>query len=180
MRCLPFIAALWLLSCTANGQSKPIVETSLGVGIYNIKLQSDPDLSISSVGEYAGLSFGYSLGHTLNVMSTVRIWSAEDEQEVDHALLHDFHFAGLSLGIDAQMYLPSLSNGPYGKVGRHCWVASVYEAFNIWDGSGCSNILAGGISWKSDNELAGDNFFELMLTRFKYVRSWMFIVGHRF
>ncbi len=169
-----------LPSQTVMAEESIYVETSLGVAFHSLELQDKPDMSATSTGEYASLSMGYALKHTLNIATTLRFWNTDQEEEYsEHALFHDFHFGGLSMGVDAQFFIPSLDRGPYVKAGRHCWAASISQTFDVWSGSGCSNIVAAGLSWESSTA-DGANFVEVALTRFKKLNSWMLVAGHRF
>ena len=159
-------------------------ESSLGVAFHSLELDQKPDVATTSVGEYGSLSLGYALKHTLNITTTLRFWNTSEDEEgeetsSEHALFHDFHFAGLSMGIDAQLFIPSLARGPYIKAGRHCWAASITQTFDLWNGSGCSNIAGAGLSWESTTT-DGTHFVEMALTRFKNLNSWMLVAGHRF
>ncbi len=178
------IVSSFLASQTAMAEETVYVESSLGVAFHSLELQEKPDVSATSTGEYASLSLGYALKHTLNIATTLRFWNTptdkEGEEEYsEHALFHDFHFAGLSMGVDAQLFIPSLARGPYIKAGRHCWAASITQTFDLWNGSGCSNIAGAGLSWQS-NATEGTHFVEVVLTRFKKLNSWMLVTGHRF
>ena len=173
-----------LFSQTVMAEEAVYVETSLGVAFHSLELEDKPDVSATSTGEYASLSLGYALKHTLNIATTLRFWNTptdkeEEEEYLEHALFHDFHFGGLSMGIDAQFFIPSLARGPYLKTGRHCWAASITQTFDVWNGSGCSNIAGAGLSWES-SAAGGTNFVEIVLTRFKKLNSWMLVTGHRF
>ncbi len=176
-------SAVLLIMCvawaiTAQAEQALYVETSLGVAFHSFELDETPDAS--AIGEYASLSMGYSLKHTLNMATSLRFWNTNKEEEYsEHALFHDFHFGGLSMGIDAQFFIPSLDRGPYVKAGRHCWAASISQTFDVWNGSGCSNIAGAGIMWDSSNS-GSANFVEVILTRFKKLNSWMLVAGHRF
>ncbi len=172
------------LSKAVIAEDAVYVETSLGVAFHSLELQEKPDVSTTSTGEYASLSLGYALKHTLNIATTLRFWNTPTDQEgeedhLEHALFHDFHFGGLSMGVDAQFFIPSLDRGPYIKAGRHCWAASISQTFDVWSGSGCSNIAGAGLSWES-SAAGGTNFVEIDLTRFKKLNSWMLVAGHRF
>lgn len=170
-----------LLSQSVFGQSPQFVETSFGFAAHSIEARDGG--SLTSTGEYLNLSAGLQLKHTLSMSSSLRIWSTEEdtqEDSIEHTLFHNFHFAGISLGVEGQMFLPTLKQGPYAKVGRHCWAVGVSQFFNIWDGSGCSNIVGGGWMLNAQDEAKVRPFFEVMLTRFKYVNSWMLIAGARF
>jgi len=178
------IISSFLASQTVMAEETVYVETSLGVAFHSLELQEKPDVSTTSTGEYASLSLGYALKHTLNIATTLRFWNTPTDQEgeedhLEHALFHDFHFGGLSMGIDAQFFIPSLARGPYVKAGRHCWAASISQTFDVWNGSGCSNIAGAGLSWES-SAVGGTNFVEITLTRFKKLNSWMLVTGHRF
>lgn len=169
-----------LISQAVMAEESIYVETSLGVAFHSLELEDKPDMSATSTGEYASLSMGYALIHTLNIATTLRFWNTDQEEEYsEHALFHDFHFGGLSMGIDAQLFIPSLARGPYVKAGRHCWAASISQTFDVWNGSGCSNIAGAGLSWQS-NATEGTHFVEIVLTRFKKLNSWMLVTGHRF
>ena len=170
----------FFLSQTVTAEETIYVETSLGVAFHSLELQEKPDVSATSTGEYASLSLGYALKHTMNIATTLRFWNTDQEEDYsDHALFHDFHFGGLSMGLDAQFFIPSLDQGPYVKGGRHCWAASISQTLDVWSGSGCSNIAAAGLSWESSTA-GGTNFVEIALTRFKKLNSWMLVAGHRF
>ncbi|MEH6348223.1 MAG: hypothetical protein V7785_24210 [Bermanella sp.] len=170
----------FFLSPAAMAEEIVYVETSLGVAFHSLELEEKPDASATSTGEYASLSLGYALKHTLNIATTLRFWNTDPEEEYsEHALFHDFHFGGLSVGVDAQFFIPSLMRGPYIKAGRHCWAASISQTFDVWSGSGCSNIAGAGLSWESSTA-GGTNFVEIALTRFKKLNSWMLVAGHRF
>jgi len=170
----------FLASQTAMAEETVYVESSLGVAFHSLELQEKPDVSATSTGEYASLSLGYALKHTMNIATTLRFWNTDQEEDYsDHALFHDFHFGGLSMGLDAQFFIPSLDRGPYVKAGRHCWAASISQTLDVWSGSGCSNIAAAGFSWESSGA-GGANFVEMALTRFKKLNSWMLVAGHRF
>lgn len=156
------------------------IETSVGVGFHSIDLGETEAISTT---EYLSLSTGIELQHTLNLAGSFRIWSTEEESNQDnarHVLFHDFHFTGVSVGVDAQLFTPSLAQGPYIKAGRHCWAANVSEVFNIWDGNGCSNLVGGGVLWKNGNAERGAFFTEVLLTRFKYVNTWMLAFGYHY
>lgn len=173
------LSVLLSISVTAS----PYMETSVGLAFYNIEI--DENSSVSSLGEYAGFSIGQSFKHSLSASVSMRLWNTSDEEDseadVNHALLHDFHFAGISLGAEAQIFLPLQRNGPYAKFGRHCWGASAEDALNIWSGSGCSNIAGGGILIEgASSDGASGLFAEVLLTRFKIVHSWMLVLGARF
>jgi|GEM_PF-2975200 len=173
---------LWLLTCIPVNAS-PFMDTSVGLAFYNIEV--DENSSISSVGEYAGFSIGQRFKHSLAASLSMRLWNTSDEDDgdadVNHALLHEFHFAGISLGAEAQIFLPLQSHGPYAKFGRHCWGASAEDVLNVWSGSGCSNIAGGGILMEGANSDGASGLFaEVLLTRFKFVHSWMLVFGARF
>ncbi len=174
----------FFLSQAVTAEETVYVETSLGVAFHSLELEEKPDVSSTSTGEYASLSLGYALKHTLNIATTLRFWNTPSDKEGEeessgHALFHDFHFGGLSVGIDTQFFIPSLDRGPYVKAGRHCWAASISQTFDVWSGSGCSNIAGAGLSWESSTA-GGTNFVEVTLTRFKKLNSWMLVAGHRF
>ena len=158
-------------------------EGALGVGFHSIEL--DDGGEVSSIGEFVRFSAGVKLKHTLSLSGSLRIWNnsedVDDEGDrVEHALFHDFHLTSVSLGIGAQLFLPALAQGPYIKGGRHCWTANVRDVFNIWNGSGCSNIVGAGILFKDPEGSGGSFFGEVVLTRFKYVNTWMLAGGIRF
>lgn len=156
------------------------IETSVGVGFHSIDLGQTEAISTT---EYLSLSTGVEWKHTLNLAGSFRLWSTEEESHQNnthHVLFHDFHFTGVSVGLDAQLFIPSLAQGPYVKAGRHCWAANVSDVFNIWDGNGCSNLLGGGVLWKSEGVEKGAFFTEVLTTRFKYVSSWMLAIGYHF
>lgn len=169
------------LSMSALAQ-QGFIESSVGVSFHSIDLGDDTQ--VISTGEYFSLSAGMKMKHTLSVSGSLRLWSTEEEDDhgdaVEHALFHDFHFTGISMGVDAQLFLPALAQGPYLKGGRHCWSANVSEVFNIWDGSGCSNLFGAGVLWNTNKHTDSGMFTEVLLTRFKYVNSWMLAVGVRF
>jgi len=178
------IFSSFLASQTIMAEETVYVESSLGVAFHSFELQEKPDVSATSTGEYASLSLGYALKHTLNIATTLRFWNTPsdkegEEESSEHALFHDFHFGGLSMGVDAQFFIPSLDRGPYVKAGRHCWAVNISQTFNVWNGSGCSNIAGAGLSWES-RAAGGTNFVEIALTRFKKLNSWMLVTGHRF
>ena len=55
------------LSQPAMAEETIYVETSLGVAFHSLELEEKPDVSATSIGEYASLSLGYALKHTLNI-----------------------------------------------------------------------------------------------------------------
>ena len=173
---------LLLSSSVAMSQQSGFIETSIGAAFHEINLSDGS--RVSTLGEYFSVSAGLRPRHTLSVSGSFRLWSTEEEDDrgdaVEHALFHDFHFTGLSLGLDAQLFLPLMDQGPYVKVGRHCWAVNVQEVFNIWNGNGCSNLLGGGVLLNGDHSNRGAFFAEVLLTRFKHVSSWMLAAGVRF
>lgn len=155
-------------------------ETSIGMALHSIDVS--PSSGISTLGEYMGFSMGIEAKHTLSVMGSVRLWNTEDDEDdpAQHIFLHDFHFTGLSVGLDGQFFLPTLNKGPYLKIGRHCWSANVSQIFNIWNGNGCSNLAGAGLMLGGTEGEEGKIFAEVLLTRFEYINSWMLAVGMRF
>lgn len=181
MKYLGLISLGCLLNVNVSAQNG-FIESSIGVSFHSIDLGGDTQ--VVSTGEYLSLSVGSQMKHTLSLSGSLRLWSTEEEDDqgdaVKHALFHDFHFTGISLGLDAQLFLPALAEGPYLKGGRHCWTANVREVFNIWNGSGCSNLVGAGFLVKGVNANNGAYFGEVLLTRFQYVNSWMLVGGVRF
>lgn len=162
-------------------QSQPFLESSIGAAFHTVEVSETS--SLTSVGEYVSFSAGVQAKSTLSLSMSLRLWSTEDDEDqsdIDHAFLHDFHFTGISLGVETQVFIPSFAQGPYVKLGRHCWAVDVVEVINIWDGSGCSNIAGVGWLWNPDRSYAKGMFTEITTTRFKYVDSWMLIAGVRF
>lgn len=176
------LVGMYCNQVSADSRSSLYSEGSLGVAFYDIDV--DEDSSITSVGEYASLSIGQRFKHTLAAQLSLRVWNTEDDdnpnQDITHVLFHDFHFAGISLGAEAQFFLPTLGEGPYAKIGRHCWAVAVEDIFNIWNGSGCSNIAGGGFLFNTAGNEGSGVFAEVLLTRFKFVNSWMLVGGVRF
>ena len=170
------------LTNVAFANENKFVEGGVGVGFHNIALTNGGE--VSSISEFLRFSGGVKLKHTLSLSGSLRIWNTGEEDDngdaVNHALFHDFHFTGISMGAEAQLFLPSLAQGPYIKGGRHCWVASVREVFNLWNASGCSNLVGTGILIQNSAGNKGSYFAEVILTEFKYVNSWMLVGGVRF
>ena len=140
---------------------------SLKAGLYRMD-QGDEGWHVSS-GEAASAGVGFSVLPILSLEVVGNVWYPR-EQDV-----HDFEFAGISLGSNALLHFPN--EGPYVKFGRHCWSANVFNAINLWDCSGCSNTLGGGIlfgRWDSGY------FFEASRIRYREVDSWFFTGGVRF
>jgi hypothetical protein len=180
MKYLGLISLGCLLNVKAVAQ-EGFIESSIGVSFHRIELGDDTQ--VVSTGEYFSLSVGSKMKHTLSLSGSLRLWNTEEDDQgdaVEHALFHDFHFTGISLGLDAQFFLPALAEGPYLKGGRHCWTANVREVFDIWSGSGCSNLVGAGFLVKGANASKGAYFGEVLLTRFQYVHSWMLVGGVRF
>jgi hypothetical protein len=178
-----FNVFLWLILTVAGNsvwaESKPIVEASIGVGFHEIEIGNNS--SVTSVSEHLSFSLGYQLKNTLGLMGSFRFWNTEDNDGNDHShqnVFHDFHFAGVSVGIDAQLFLPFQTQGPYIKAGHHCWTARAWEVINIFNDSGCSKLFGAGVLWNAE---AGKSIFtEVFVTRFETVESWMLVVGGRF
>lgn len=169
-------------SKAAFANESHFVDGAIGVGFHDIQLNGGGE--VSSISEFLRVSAGVTLKHTLSVSGSLRLWNTGEEDDngdaIEHALFHDFHFTGVSMGAEAQLFLPSLAQGPYVKGGRHCWVASVREVFNLWNASGCSNLVGTGVLMNNNAGGKEAYFAEVLFTEFKYVHSWMLAVGVRF
>ena len=159
----------------------PVMEGSVGMALHELHI--DEESSIKSAGQYLNLSFGQRFKHSLSGAVSLRAWGAKDygEEDDDEYELKS-HVFGVSLGVEGQVFMPTFNHGPYAKFGRHCWGVSLINALDIWDGSGCSNIIGAGILLMpevGDKDGSG-TFYEVVLTRFKQLHSWMFVVGRRF
>jgi hypothetical protein len=158
-------------------ESKPIVEAGIGVGFHTIELGNNS--TTTSVSEHLSFSLGYKLKHTLGIMGSFRFWNSEDsDSNGSQATFHDFHFTGLSVGLDAQLFLPMQTQGPYAKAGHHCWTANAWDVINIFNDNGCSKLAGAGILWSM--EANRSIYTEVLITRFKQVKSWMLVIGGRF
>lgn len=140
---------------------------SLKTGLYRME-QGDEGWHVSA-GEAASAGVGFSVLPILSLEMVGNVWYPREQEH------YDFEFAGISLGSNVLLHFPN--EGPYVKFGRHCWRANVFNAINLWDGSGCSNMLGGGIlfgRWDSGY------FFEASRIRYRDVDSWFFTGGVRF
>jgi hypothetical protein len=180
---LRFKVFIWLIllmaGLPASADSKRFVETSIGVGFHQIKIGDNRPVKTTS--EYLSLSLGYQLKYTLAIMGSFKFWNTErmgsDEDNNEYAF-NDFNFTGLSTGIDAQLFLPFLTQGPYIKAGHHCWTAYVRNTINIFNHTGCSKLVGLGMLLKTGSNHSV--FTEVLITRFKKVESWMLVIGGRF
>lgn len=153
------------------------VTSAVQLGLHSIDRPSG-ELDLSSIGQGFYFALGRPVMPILSLETALDFWftDEEDENPVDHALLHDFHFSGISLGVNAIFHLPGVQ-GPYAKIGRHCWGASVYDTLDIWDGSGCSNLFGGGAYFGPSGH---GYFMELSRIRYERVDSWFMTAGLRF
>lgn len=168
-----FVHVLFFLLFIPSSAALPVMEGSVGVAFHELNI--DEETSIRTVGEYINLSFGQRFKHSLSASVSFRAWGT-DEDEFEHDVF------GVSLGVEGQVFVPSFNHGPYAKFGRHCWGISLIHTVDLWDGSGCSNIVGAGLLLKTDpgDKDGSGMFFEVVLTRFKQLHSWMFAAGRRF
>lgn len=151
--------------------------SAIQLGLHSLESDNE-EVNLTSVGEGVYLAVGREVLPIMSFEVALDFWFNDEEEEdpVDHALLHDFHFAGISLGTNAIFHFPG-GQGPYAKVGRHCWTASAYDAWDIWDGQGCSNLFGGGVVFGSQ----GKGFIlEASRIRYKRVHSWFLTAGMKF
>lgn len=181
MPALKWLQGLCLYVCIFPSVAIPVFEGSVGAAFHELTI--DEESAIRTVGQYLNLSFGERFKHSLSGAVSLRLWSARDfadEDDDDYEL--ESHVFGVSVGVEGQIFLPSMNHGPYARLGRHCWAMSLINMINVWDGSGCSNIVGGGILLApepGDKDGSG-TFYEVVLTRFEQLHSWMFVVGRRF
>ncbi|NVK39176.1 MAG: hypothetical protein HWE18_14710 [Gammaproteobacteria bacterium] len=150
--------------------------SAIQLGLHSLDTDNE-EVDLTSVGEGVYFAIGRPVLPIMSLEVGVDFWfnDEEDEDPVDHAVLHDFHFAGISVGTNAIFHFPG-GEGPYAKVGRHCWSASAYDAWNVWNGNGCSNLFGGGLFFGE-----GKGFFlEATRTRYKRVHSWFLSAGIKF
>lgn len=146
-------------------------ESSVGFAVHEVKFD---DVSVNTAGYFLNVSAGKRFPKTLSAGLTLKFWGTDEKYE------HNVY--GLSLGVEAKMFLPAMDHGPYVKGGRHCWAVSVIGALDLWDGSGCSNTIAAGFQMPAEGgEAKGTGmFYEVMVARFRRMHSSMFVVGTRF
>jgi hypothetical protein len=178
LKYLSIIFLCFYTSISSAYESENMAEVSFGVAVHN--LNANTNKAGNSSGKYLGLSIGYELKHTLTLMSSIRLWHEDEDEEGSNGIFHDFNFTGLSLGLDAQFFLPGLSRGPYVKAGHHCWTAHVWQSLNPFNDTGCSKLLGAGFLWEDSSELGGSAFTEILITRFERIESWVLVYGHRF
>lgn len=160
---------LWVLVVLSFGASSVLAESAAyfsaagNVSIHNMD-KTEEDKQISS-GDGLSLALGVEMLPILSFEVEASAWYPRENEE------YDFTFVGMSIGSNAVLHFPKV--GPYAKFGRHCWGVSVTETPDSWDGSGCSNSMAGGI-------LFDGYFFEVSRKRYKKVDSWFFSAGVRF
>lgn len=140
---------------------------AIKLGFYRMD-QGEEGWHVSS-GEAVSAGIGLEVLPILAVEVNASAWYPRGNDE------YDFNFAGLSIGTNALLQLPS--GGPYAKFGRHCWSANAFHAVNIWDGSGCSNTIGGGLLFNDNGSIY---FVEGSRIRFKRVDSWFLAAGVRF
>jgi len=158
------------------------LSSSVKLGLHN--RNGEYDSSPRSAGRGLSFALGTTVLPILSVEVAVNMWFPGDEEDEEdnrylsnggYTFITGYEFAGISIGTNALLHFPG--EGPYAKFGRHCWSASVYETLDVWDGSGCSNTVGGGI-------LFGQNgrgyFFEANRIRYKRVDSWFLTAGLRF
>lgn len=146
------------------------------IGLHSYKPKDEILSSYTS-----GLSFtaGLYVLPIFSVESAFTFWLSSEEEEGDlgdnitHRLFHDFHFEGASAGVNGILNLP-IKNSPFLKFGRHCWSLEASEVFNIWDGSGCSNISGAGITL--GKKMSGLRL-ELNYIRYKEVKTMYLGIG---
>lgn len=140
------------------------------------------DSNSRSAGEGVSFALGATMLPILSVEVALNMWFPSDEEEDDryssnggYIFLTGYEFAGISIGTNVLLHFPN--DGPYAKFGRHCWSASVYETLDVWDGSGCSNTVGGGILF---GQKGRGYFLEANRIRYKRVDSWFLTAGLRF
>lgn len=135
-----------------------------------------------SVGEGLSFALGARVLPVLSVEVALNMWFPDNEDDDSkyssnggYTFLTRYEFAGISVGTNVLLHFPN--SGPYAKFGRHCWSASVYETLDVWDGSGCSNSIGGGILFGKKGR---GYFFEANRIRYKQIDSWFLTAGVRF
>lgn len=140
---------------------------SIKMGFYRMD-QGDEGWQVSS-GEAISAGVGIEVLPILALEINGNAWYPRENEQ------YDFHFAGMSIGTNVLLQLPG--EGPYAKFGRHCWSANVFDVVDIYNGSGCSNTLGGGLLLKNNQHTF---FLEANRIRFKRVDSWFLSAGVRF
>ena len=155
-------------SSWAQEADLPVYKTmAIKLGFYRMG-QGEEGWHVSS-GEAVSAGVGIELLPILAVEVNASAWYPRENEE------YDFNFAGLSIGTNALLQLPG--GGPYAKFGRHCWSVNAFHAVNIWNGSGCSNTIGGGLLFNNNGSIY---FVEGSRIRFKRVDSWFLSAGVRF
>lgn len=154
--------------------------TSAKLGLHD--RDAEHNSRSKSVGEGLSFALGTRMLPILSVEVALNMWFPDEEDEEDqyssnggHTFFSSYEFAGISIGTNALLHFPN--EGPYAKFGRHCWSANVYETLDVWNGTGCSNTIGGGILFGKKNR---GYFFEANRIRYKQVDSWFLTAGVRF
>jgi len=187
----PFLFVLFVFSFNVFAREMPLIDIPepeirskdlYATGSYKIGLHhfETSDEGLSSYGSGFSFSVGHKVLPILSAELAFNLWSVDEEENetntIEHHLLHDFHFHGISLGANAILHLPNVQ-GPYFKVGRHCWSASVEDVVNLWDGAGCSNLSGLGVYFGPK----GSGFLiEYNYIRYDVVSSSFLNLGIRF
>ncbi|MFY0641649.1 MAG: hypothetical protein JXR16_11425 [Bermanella sp.] len=153
--------------------------SSAKLGLHN--RDAEYNSRSNSVGEGLSFAIGASVLPILSVEVALNMWFPDEEDEEDeylsnggHTFLNTYEFSGISIGSNILLHFPN--SGPYAKFGRHCWSANVYETLDVWNGTGCSNTIGGGILFGKNSR---GYFIETNRIRYKQVDSWFLTVGFR-
>jgi len=189
---------IWVVLLPLGAHAAPvklITEFEVGLSAHTLELEDDnDDTDNDSPDEFddeenqeeenqsavafqsrigAGLEFLSVLSATVNAWA----WGPFNDQTAD-----DNKFSAFSVGWQVTAHLPvrgfdKAPIGPFARVGRHCWSASIRQSFTRWEDSGCSMMYSAGVSLI--DEVNRSVYLEAMKTDFGDVESFGLMVSVR-